>query len=146
MHNAQSFFDPNLANPVTGLNGALAFTGTGAGTINAPSPVNNYYKNFGPRLGLAYQLDPKTVIRASYGVMFTHGDAVGGNASTLGTLGFSGPLEFFAVNDQTTMPGLKAGGNGAVPSYTKATGVASGPAYGTGYTNASGLYGNSVRR
>ncbi len=78
VHNAESFFSPTLANPITGINGALQFTGHGAGTCNCSTPVNNYYKNFGPRLGLAYQLDSKTVIRASYGVMFTHGDAVGG--------------------------------------------------------------------
>ena len=80
VHNAGSFFSPTLANPVTGLNGALQFTGHGAGTCNCSTPVNNYYKNFGPRLGLAYQVDPKTVIRASYGIMFTHGNAVGGSA------------------------------------------------------------------
>ena len=69
---------PHSANPVTGINGALQFTGNGNGTCNCSTPANNYYKNFGPRVGLAYQLDSKTVVRASYGVMFTHGDAVGG--------------------------------------------------------------------
>jgi hypothetical protein len=138
VHNLESFFNPSLANPITGLNGALAFTGSGSGTCNCSTPVNNYYKNWGPRLGLAYQVDSKTVVRASYGVIFTHGDAVGGLASTLGTLGFSAAPSFSSTNDQTTMPGLLAGGSGAIPSYTGATGVASGPAYGTGYTKTSG--------
>ncbi len=115
VHNAASFFNPSLANPVTGLNGALAFTGHGSDTCNCATPVNNYYKNFGPRLGLAYQLDSKTVIRASYGVMFSHGDAVGGLASSIGTLGFAASPSFSSTNDQTVMPGLEAGGNGAIP-------------------------------
>lgn len=138
VHNAQSFFNPNLANPATGLNGALDYTGSGAGTCNCSTPANNYYKNFGPRLGFAYQLDPRTVIRASYGVMFSHGGAVGGLNTSIGTLGFSA-APAFSVNgsDVTTMPGLLAGGNGAIPAYTGASGVASGPAFGTGYAGSS---------
>jgi len=140
VHNAQSYFDPNLANPVTGIKGALAFAGNGAGTINSPTPVNNYYKNWGPRLGMAYSLGSKTVIRASYGVMFTHGDAVGGLTTSLGTLGFSSAPSFSASGTLlSTMP--LTGTNGTLPAYTAATGVASGPAYGTGYTNTASYTG-----
>lgn len=140
VHDAQSYFDPNLANPVTGIKGALAFTGSGSGTANTRTPANNYYKNFGPRLGLAYQLGSKTVIRASYGVMFTHGDAVGGGATSLGTLGFSSAPSFSANGSLlSTIP--LTGSNGAIPTYTVASGVGSGPAYGTGYTNTSGFTG-----
>ena len=140
-NNVGSYFDPNVTNPVTGLPGALQYTGTGAGTCNCSTPVSNYMKNFGPRLGLAYQLDPKTVIRASYGVMFTHGNAVGGLASSLGTLGFSSAPSFSSTKAQTTVPGFLAGGNGSIPAYTNASGVSSGPAYGTGYTSTSGYTG-----
>jgi len=140
VHNAGSFFSPTLANPVTGLNGALQFTGHGAGTCNCSTPVNNYYKNFGPRIGLAYQIDPKTVIRASYGVMFTHGNAVGGSATSLGTLGFSSAPSFSSSGTfLSTAP--FTGTNGAIPAYAVATGVASGPAFGTGYTTTSGFTG-----
>jgi carboxypeptidase family protein len=142
VHNAESFFSPTLANPITGINGALQFTGTGAGTCNCSTPVSNYKKNFGPRLGLAYQLGSKNVVRASYGVMFTHGDAVGGNSSSIGTLGFSAAPSFSSNGSlQTTMPGLLAGGNGAIPNYPGALGVASGPAFGTGYTTTAGYTG-----
>ena len=141
VHNFASFFNPNLANPVTGLNGALQFTGTGAGTCNCSSPVKNYFKNFGPRVGLAYQLGSKTVVRSSYGVMFSHGDAVGGLAYSIGTLGFSTGPSFSSSNDVTAMSGLlnassgvAGSGTGVVPTYTGATGVASGPQFGTGYT------------
>lgn len=140
-HNAGSYFDPNLANPVTGVNGALQFTGSGNGTCNCSTPVNNYKKNFGPRLGLAYQIDPKTVIHASYGVMFTHGNAVGGSATSLGTLGYSSAPSFSA-NGQLLSTFPLTGSNGAIPAYTVASGVASGPAYGTGYTTKSGYTGS----
>ncbi len=137
VHNAEGFFNPSLANPVTGLNGALAFTGHVAGTCNCATPVSNYDKNWGPRLGLAYQLDSKTVIRASYGVMFSHGDAVGGLNTSLGTLGFSAAPSFSSSQALTAMSGLLVGGGGAIPTYTLASGAASGPAYGTGYAGNS---------
>jgi hypothetical protein len=143
VNNAMSYFNPNLANPITGINGALEFTGHGANTCNCSTPVDNYYKNLGPRFGAAYQLNSKTVVRSSYGVMFTHGGAVGGSATTLGggtvnngLLGFSSSPSF-SVNgsDLSTIP--LHGANGVIPTYTLATGAASGPAYGTGYTNTT---------
>jgi hypothetical protein len=140
VHNAGSFFSTSLVNPVTGVNGALQFTGHGTGTCNCSTPVNNYMKNIGPRIGLAYQIDSKTVLRSSYGVMLTHGDAVGGLATSLGTLGFSAAPSFSANGSLlSTMP--LTGSNGAIPAFAPATGVASGPSYGTGYTNTSGFTG-----
>ncbi len=141
VHDNMSFFNPNLANPVTGVNGALQFTGTGTNTCNCRTPVNNYYQNLGPRLGLAYQVDPKTVIRGSYGVMYTHGNGVGGGAGTAGgagnTLGFAASPSF-AANAQL-LGGLQWGGNNsAFPAYTQGAGRASGPAFGTGFTTTTG--------
>ena len=131
--NNQSFFSPTLTNPITGLPGALQFAGSGNNTCNCSTPVNNYYKNFGPRLGAAYQLDSKTVVRASYGVMFTHGNAVGGSATSLGTLGFSAAPSFSSSGTLlSTFP--LTGTNGAIPSFAAPCGTAAGPAYGTGYT------------
>jgi hypothetical protein len=135
VHNAGSYFDPNLANPITGINGALNFTGGGAGTCNCSTPVTKFKNNYGPRLGAAYQLGSKTVIRASYGIMFTHSNAVGGLASSLGTLGFSAAPAFSSSNDVSTIP--TTGTNGTIPLYSPALGVASGPAYGTGYTQTA---------
>jgi hypothetical protein len=141
VHDAQSFFNPTLTNPVTGVGGALQFAGHGTNTCNCDTPVNNFYKNFGPRLGAAYQVDENTVFRASYGVMFTHGNAVGGNATSLGTLGFSASPSFSASGSLLSTAPL-TGSNGAIPAYTLASGVASGPAYGTGYTNVAGYTGS----
>jgi hypothetical protein len=141
VHNSGSFFNPSLANPITGVNGALQFTGTGANTCNCSTPANNYFRNFGPRLGLAYQIDDKTVIRGSYGVMFTHGNAVGGSATSLGTLGFSSAPSFSSSGSTFLSTAPFNGTNGAIPAYTLATGTASGPAFGTGYTTTNGYTG-----
>src|ERR1019366_9441209 len=48
------------------------------------------YKNFGPRLGMAYSIDSKTVFRAGYAINFSH--ATGANnigRSGTGNLGYS---------------------------------------------------------
>lgn len=142
---AMSFFNPSLPNPVTGVNGALQFAGSGPNTCNCATPVKSFWKNIGPRIGLAYQLDPKTVIRASYGVMYTHGNGVGGgNASVTGSannsLGFSSSAQFSA-SGQLLSTAPFTGTNGALPAFQPALGVASGPAYGTGYTTISGYTG-----
>jgi hypothetical protein len=101
-----SFLDPNAINPITGNKGAIGFAGNTAtsGSCNCHTNVNNFYKNLGPRLGFAFQSDPKTVWRGSWGVMYTHGNGVGGSAISrngTGTLGFSAspkPVYNNAVN------------------------------------------------
>jgi hypothetical protein len=95
-----SFLNPNIANPVTGNMGALQFAGTYGGngvSCNCHSPVNNYYKNFGPRFGLAYSLNDKTVIRGGYALLYTHGGGVGGAggaATGTGQDGFTSKANF----------------------------------------------------
>ena len=83
----QSFFNPSRSpTPSPASTVRLQFAGNGANTCNCSTPVNQFYKNIGPRLGLAYQIDPETVLRASYGIMFTHGNGVGGsNQSVTGS-------------------------------------------------------------
>jgi Carboxypeptidase regulatory-like domain/TonB dependent receptor len=142
VHDNMSFFNPNVANPITGVNGALQFAGTGTNTCNCHTPVNNYFKNIGPRIGIAYQVDPKTVIRASYGVMYTHGNGVGGGAATAGlagnTLGFSASPS--VSSNAQLLGGLNfTGNNNAFPAFTPGGGRASSPAFGTGFTLASGF-------
>ena len=67
-----SHVDPTLANPGAGnLPGAYVFQGKGTGRLGGSSPQSIYKKAFGPRVGLAYSLDPKTVIRAGYGIYFS---------------------------------------------------------------------------
>jgi outer membrane receptor protein involved in Fe transport len=45
----------------------------GIGGVSSDMDVDNSYKNFAPRLGIAYQVTPKTVVRMGYGRSFDIG-------------------------------------------------------------------------
>jgi hypothetical protein len=71
--NRFSFLDPTRANPdAGGLLGAEVFSGTGWGTASAGfrRPEKTFYTGFAPRIGIAYSLTPKTVIRTGYGIFY----------------------------------------------------------------------------
>jgi hypothetical protein len=66
-----SEFDPTLPNPRAGnLPGALRFAGFGEGRENSRAITPGWYGGIGPRFGLAYALDSKTVLRANVGRTF----------------------------------------------------------------------------
>jgi hypothetical protein len=73
-----SFFDPVGLNPSavttddTELPGRLAYAGTkwGAASYGAPYPEIPKKVNLAPRLGFAYSVNDKTVVRAGYGIYF----------------------------------------------------------------------------
>lgn len=58
-----------------------------AGGIYDRSLVHPDRNNFAPRVGLAYSLTPKTVIRSGYGVSYVHFNRMGGE----NLLGYNGP-------------------------------------------------------
>ena len=67
-----SFFDPLGINPATGTKGRLAFAGNkwGAASYRADYPEVPEKANLAPRVGFAYSLNDKTVVRAGYGIYF----------------------------------------------------------------------------
>ncbi len=76
-----SAFDPTLPNPAAGNRlGALSFAGTGQGRNGRVRFGDIYWNNLGPRIGGAYQLTPKTVLRAGYGMYYSaaNGNTGGG--------------------------------------------------------------------
>jgi hypothetical protein len=66
-----SAVDPNLPNPgAGGILGAYTYFGTGAGRNGQTRPQDTYTKAFGPRVGFAYSIDAKTVLRGGYGIFY----------------------------------------------------------------------------
>lgn len=70
IHNRWVEFGPNTPNPTVGnIRGALVFEGNGPGRCNC-SFSTSYPYALGPRVGVAYQLDAKTVFRGGAGVSY----------------------------------------------------------------------------
>jgi TonB-dependent receptor-like protein len=119
VHDRWSFLDPTLPNPaVGGYRGAIVFAGDGVNSCHCRTPIDTYYGAIGPRLGVAYSPNDRTVVRAAYGINYSRRGAVGGRAGArngTGTLGFSANASFPSPN-------------GFDPSYNWNTGVPSYPA------------------
>jgi hypothetical protein len=85
-----SWFDPTLESPLASrqtafpnLRGGLRFVGADG---NGRSQYEGDWNNIAPRIGMAYQLDSKTAVRAGWGQMF--------GPSTLAAQGTVGPYGF----------------------------------------------------
>jgi hypothetical protein len=131
VQNRWTFMNPNIMNTATGTPGAMQFAGNygGAGvSCGCKTPVHTYYGNWGPRIGLAFTADEKTVFRLGFGEVFSQGGGVGGRGGAYqgtGQLGFnptaSGPLEVtsgsatnpsFYLNNSATFTGLNIANTG----------------------------------
>ena len=70
IHYRTSMFGPTIPNPsVGGLPGALVYEGYGPGRCNCQFTTAYPYA-VAPRLGVAYQLTPKTVLRGGWGLFY----------------------------------------------------------------------------
>ena len=73
-----SYFDPTLPNPGAGnLPGAIAFAGSGSGRSGRRFPEDTWYGGIAPRLGLAYAVTAKTVVRSGYGLFYDNANMPG---------------------------------------------------------------------
>jgi hypothetical protein len=73
VHDVWSFLDPYGSNPgAGGRPGRLAFAGTRWGDVSYGKryPEQLYKKAFSPRLGIAYSVSPKMVVRTGYGIFY----------------------------------------------------------------------------
>jgi hypothetical protein len=97
-HDRATSFNPTVVNPgASGLPGALTFAGSGPGRTGQ-RVFANAWNGVAPRLGVAYEFNSKTVVRASGGIFFAPGvtpriDATGFTA----TPSFSSPDGFSPV-------------------------------------------------
>lgn len=82
-------FDYNATSPLTAPGiaprGGLTFVNVGGLPRHNATPDRN---NLAPRLGIAYKLTPKTVLRAGAGLFYAGLTGVGGGAAPFGTSGF----------------------------------------------------------
>ncbi len=70
--NAMSAMDPTMPNPgADGYLGALAFLGNCTGCTGKTKFWDYYYKEFSPRVGFAYAMSNKLVIRGGYGINYS---------------------------------------------------------------------------
>lgn len=144
-HDRLDYFDPNAtSSSVTGCGGAVAspcrgdvfLVKTGINTGRTALPLNK--KEWSPRLGFAYALNLKTVIRGGYGVFFIpnnlsfqgnpNNDAVNDSATN-----------FFASNDKGLTPAATLNQNGCVLTFG-----AAGPLGNTFACTGAGPFGQGV--
>jgi hypothetical protein len=70
IHYRNSMFGPSVPNPSAGgLPGAMIYEGYGPGRCDCKF-IPRYPYAIGPRVGFAYQIDPKTVLRGGWGVVY----------------------------------------------------------------------------
>lgn len=137
VNNHWTFLNPNLTNGATGTPGELQFAGNygGAGvSCGCRTPVNTYWKNWGPRVGLAYSADDKTVFRVGFGMVFSEAGGVGGRGGAFNGTGQTG------FNVTATGPAEVTTGPSAGPSfylnngsYFTSAGLANTSLFGAGY-------------
>ncbi|MFN7937467.1 MAG: TonB-dependent receptor [Bryobacteraceae bacterium] len=103
-YNRFNWLDPYALSPLSGkvpgfgeIHGGVRFVGVDG---NPRTQFHKDLNNFGPRIGLAYQLDSKTVIRAAYGHFF--GPSRQAAQGTVGPFGFRVEYEWVTTTDGIT--------------------------------------------
>ncbi len=105
-------FDPNLLDPRSGLKGALAFAGDCQDCTGKERFGNIDKSSVGPRLGLAWSVDQKTVLRLGYGMYYSAGNGLTGGFCIRCQNGYSNTA---GVNRPSTTGAALNWDNGFVP-------------------------------
>ena len=75
------FFSATAISPKAGIPGSTIYDGHGTGRCNC-NVAQNYPYAFGPRLGIAYQINSKTVLRGGFGLVY-NGTETNNNAASV---------------------------------------------------------------
>jgi hypothetical protein len=98
--NRESGFDPTVPNPgADNIPGALVFLGSCSTCIHRDSFQDWYFKEFGPRIGLAYQFSKNMVFRGGYGI--SYGPPIENNFGSQNLFGFNGGVPLNAGTSPT---------------------------------------------
>lgn len=104
VNNVYSIMDATVPNPAAnGRLGALVFAGNGPGRSGKQRLTDGTaYKNFGPRIGLAWSVSRKLVIRTAYGISYYPTGAEGGGNAKPPATGFIATPAFFSQDQGLT--------------------------------------------
>jgi hypothetical protein len=141
VENRQSWVNVDLPNPaVNGHLGALQFAGSGTDGCKCRNLVEMHHLDFDPRVGFAYGINAKTVVRAAYGITHFPSGTVGPNGILIG----SDAIGFLAF------PQWQSPDSGATPAFYWDNGYPSyvhppffDPTFETGYYTTVGATGSS---
>lgn len=115
-----SFLNPTAINSATGTPGALEFDGSYGGSsmsCGCKTPLHTYWKNWGPRVGIDYAFDSKTVIRLAAGIVYSQGGGTGGGRTAGGPGGSNGAGQALGFNTTVQASGDTLAGPNAGPSF-----------------------------
>ena len=113
--NRKMWFNPSAPHPISQTVGLPLTGGFLFANDKTRSPYDLYKKQFGPRVGLAYQLFPRTVIRSGYGLFWIPGavtEVTGDNRgpawaiNTLATASLDGGVTPFSTLDDPYPQGI----------------------------------------
>src|ERR1700730_6513556 len=112
-------FDQKAISPIYGIPGTLVFAKNGSDSFEK----NEYARQFGPSFGFAYQLQPKTVIHASFGLIY----------NPVGVPFFQGVPEGFApqlgTNQANNFSWDGSGGTGNYPGVLTKVNASTDPSF-----------------
>jgi hypothetical protein len=125
------YFDKDWVNPAA-FNPALSAPNIPGvfqrASATNTSGMNTYYRNFSPRIGLAYSLNDKTVVRAAYGIFYAqgNGDRVDGGSTVMGFNQTLSSGTGVVQADGITAPGF-TWGTQSLPAFTPPSPASFGP-------------------
>jgi len=105
--NRLSWLDPNAPNPLENAAGQPFPNLRGGLMFSSPKQRSNFnadYRDFQPRLGVAYSLNDKTVIRTGYGIYYV----ISNSAANADAISPNAPGFYAPTGWQATVPGYPA--------------------------------------